>query len=168
MKQKAVDALLVAAAMLFGVALGAGVNETLFVMPGWFEAPPESLKSIRARAPTAMKFWIPLQGALALTLVASLALGWKDSMRRGLLGGALGMYGAVWIATAAYFAPEIISLAEAAQRGGDATVLLERGRRWLSLTWGRHSALALGWVLVMRALYSAGNRSAAALAYSPR
>jgi hypothetical protein len=94
---------LAASNVLLGTAVGAGLNQSIFVMPGWFSSPPESLTSAQANR-TFQKFWIPLQAASALALGAAFALN-RRSRRRGLLGGALGLYLGTWVSTAVYFAP---------------------------------------------------------------
>ncbi len=130
--------------LFLGASVGAGVDQALFVMPRWFSSPPESLEPARSRGPA--KLFIPLQvGALA-GLVSAFATTRRDPARRRLLGIALGLYGATWASTAAYFAPEIIRLT----RGGEGIApdeLRRRGRRWLALSWGRQAALAAAWVL---------------------
>ncbi|NTX13592.1 DUF1772 domain-containing protein [Myxococcus sp. CA056] len=134
--------------LLFGLVLGAGINEALFVMPAWFQAPPTSLLLIGERAGSAMAFWLPLQAALLGTLVASLVLNWRSPVRRKLLAGALGAYVLVWVLSGAIFAPEINALAAAGAQGPYDGELAARGQRWLQLSWSRHVVLALGWVLV--------------------
>ena len=91
--------------------MGAGINQSLFVIPRWFESPPESLAQVRERSPA--KFWVPLQLSSAIALVSAFALNRGDPARRRPLAAALGLYVATWAVTAAYFAPEIIRLSKA-------------------------------------------------------
>ncbi|QSQ15250.1 hypothetical protein [Myxococcus landrumensis] len=138
--------------LLFGLMLGAGISESLFVMPTWFKAPPTSLLLIQERASSAMSFWIPLQMAVLGTLISSLVFNWRSPVRRNLIAGALGAYALVWVATGAWFAPEIMSLSSLAAQGPYDADLAARGHKWLQLSWGRHAMLAFGWVLVGTAI----------------
>jgi hypothetical protein len=140
------DFVLTASNLLLGTAVGAGINQSIFVMPRWFASPPQSLAEAQTDG-TFKAFWIPLQGATALALGTAVALHRGDR----LLWAAAGLYVGTWVATAAYFAPEIIRLGRA---GGALTAaeLQRRGRRWLALGWTRHVALAASWVLTLTAL----------------
>ncbi len=134
--------------LFLGASVGAGVDQALFVMPRWFSSPPESLEPARDRGPA--KLFIPLQvGALA-GLVSAFATNRRDPVRRRLLAIALGLYGATWASTAAYFAPEILRLTRR-DEGIPPDEIRRRGRRWLTLSWGRHAALAAAWVLTAAA-----------------
>ena len=128
-----------ASSLLLGTAVGAGVDQAVFVMPRWFESPPHSLALARDRR--AAKFWIPLQASSAAALVSAFVLNRDDPARRKLLSIALGFYVATWIATGAYFAPEIIRLTKADSEL-PASEIERRGKRWLRLSWGRHAAMA--------------------------
>ncbi len=135
--------------LLLGTAVGAGINQSMFVFPRWFESPPESLAEVRARSPA--KFWVPLQLSSAVALASALALNRGDPGRRKLLTVALGFYVATWAVTAAYFAPEIIRLSKA-----DGTLppseIAKRGKRWSNLSWGRQLTMAAAWLAAGAAL----------------
>jgi hypothetical protein len=135
--------------LLLGTAVGAGVNQSIFVMPRWFESPPESLSQVRDRGPA--KFWIPLQAASTVALVSAFALNRADAGRRRLLAIALGFYVGTWVVTGAYFAPEIMRLSKA---DGElpASEIARRGKRWLKLSWGRQLAMAVAWAATAAAL----------------
>src|SRR5512133_1521763 len=90
-----------AANLFLGATVGAGVNQALFVMPRWFSAPPDSLALARDRAPA--KLFVPLQVGAFAGLVSAFALNRGDPVRRRLLAIALGLYGATWASTGAYF-----------------------------------------------------------------
>ncbi len=141
--------------LLLGTAVGAGIDQAIFVMPKWFESPPRSLSPVRDRTPA--KFWIPLQASAAVALVSAFALNRNDRARRKLLATALGLFVVTWVATGAYFAPEIIRLSKA---DGEipASEIARRGKRWLNLSWGRPVAMAAAWIATGAAL---GRRRAA-------
>jgi hypothetical protein len=135
--------------LLLGTAVGAGINQSIFVIPRWFESPPESLAQVRDRS--AGKFWIPLQLSSAIALVSAFALNRRDPARRKLLAVALGFYAATWVVTGAYFAPEIIRLSKA---GGTLppSEIAKRGKRWSNLSWGRQLTMAAAWLAAGAAL----------------
>jgi hypothetical protein len=144
------DAAIAASNLFLGTVVGAGVNQSLFVMPRWFASPPASLAEIRSGASFA-RFFMPLQvGALA-SLVSARVWNRRDVGRRKLLTAALGLYGAMWASTAAWFAPEIIRLGRDAERL-PASEIARRGQRWMTIGWARHAALATAWVLTVAAL----------------
>jgi hypothetical protein len=151
MKRRSLYILLLCS-LLFGLVLGAGISQSLFVMPAWFASPPASLALIGHQSAKSVAFWIPLQAGLLAALVASLALNWRSPERRKLVGGALGVYVLTWVVSGLFFVPEIISLAAAASDGPYDASLAERGQRWMQLSWGRHVLLAVGWALVGGAL----------------
>jgi hypothetical protein len=143
------DVALRASNLLLGTAVGAGINESVFVMPRWFESPPQSLQLIRDRSPA--KFWIPLQASAAAALGSAFALNRHAPARRGLLALALGLYVGTWAVTGAWFAPEIIRLSRAGQELPPDEIE-RRGRRWLRLSWIRHAALMAAWAATAAAL----------------
>jgi hypothetical protein len=142
---KVAELALGASNVLLGTAVGAGVDQSLFVMPHWFTSPPESVSTGQAGHPL-RSFWIPLQAGCALALGGALALNRRQRHRRNLLALALGLYAGTWAATTAYFTPEVMRLGDK-----DSVIAIaestRRGRRWLRLTWGRHLVLGAAWVL---------------------
>jgi hypothetical protein len=150
--------------LLLGTAVGAGVNQSIFVMPGWFSSPPQSMPDQQASG-AFQKFWIPLQSSCALALGAAFALNRKHDDRRKLLSWALGLYVGTWVATAAYFAPEIIRLRSEENHLRPAEVA-RRGGRWLRLTWARHLAMGAAWALTALALTGKPSRRVLSLARS--
>jgi|SRR4051812_43723916 hypothetical protein len=146
---KTSDIALFTSNLLLGTCVGAGLNQSLFVMPGWFSRPPDSLRSAQ-RNRQYPAFWIPLQVGCALALAGAFALN-RNGVRGQLLAPALGLYVGTWASTAAYFAPEIIRLGKP-----DGLIPAEeisrRGKRWLGLTWLRHLALGAAWMLSAAAL----------------
>lgn len=127
--------------VLLGSAVGAGVSQSLFVMPHWFSAPPESLPEPDESTRSLRAFWGPLQAGSALALGTAWALNRSDPGRRPLLSVASGLWVGTTAVTAAYFAPELLRLI----RSGPQLALGEverRGRTWQTLNWGRLIAMA--------------------------
>lgn len=163
------DVAIAASTLFLGTSVGAGVNQALFLMPRWFSSPPESLALARDRSPA--KLFIPLQAGALAGLVTARVLSRRDPARRRLLSLALGLYGATWASTGAWFAPEIIRLTkEGSSIPPDE--IARRGRRWLALGWARHAALAGAFALTVAALAErkarAPARAAAKLARAAR
>ena len=144
------DLALEASNVLLGTAVGAAVNQSLFVMPDWFTSPPDSLMTGQAGHPF-QSFWIPLQAGCAVALGTALVLNRGHRRRRNLLAMALGLYAGTWASTAAYFAPEVLRLGDK-----DSVIAISestrRGRRWQRLTWGHHLLMGAAWVLTALAL----------------
>src|SRR5437764_1803411 len=135
--------------LLLGTAVGAGINQSIFVMPKWFDSPPQSLAAARDRSPA--KFWIPLQVASAAALVSATLLNRDDRKRKKPLVAALSFYLATWLVTAVYFAPAIIRISKA-DSGLPPGEIARRGKRWLNLSWGRHLAMGAAWAATAAAL----------------
>jgi hypothetical protein len=135
--------------LLLGTAVGAGINQSIFVFPRWFESVPQSLELARDRSPA--KFWIPLQASAAIALGSAFALNRHVPARRRLLAVALGFYVGTWAVTGAWFAPEIIRLTKPGN-GLPPDEIARRGKRWEALSWGRHLTLAAAWVATAAAL----------------
>ena len=127
--------------VLLGSAVGAGVSQSLFVMPQWFSAPPESLPEPDESTRALRAFWGPLQAGSALALGTAWALNRRDPGRRPLLSVAGGLWVGTAALTAAYFAPELLRLIRSGQQLGLGEVE-RRGRTWLTLNWGRLVAMA--------------------------
>jgi len=143
------DLALGATNVLLGSAVGAGVNQSLFVLPQWFSSPPDSLPERQESRPV-QAFWIPLTVGSTLAIGAAWALNRHNPRRRRLLSAALGLYAATWATTAVYFAPEILRLARTG-REMDPQEAATRGKRWLKLNWVRLAALGASWVLAAAA-----------------
>jgi hypothetical protein len=147
---KVSDLALEASNVLLGTAVGAGVDQSLFVTRDWFTSPPDSLVAARADHPL-KSFSLPLQVGCALALGSALALNRRNRRRRNLLALALGLHAGTWAASAAYFVPEVMRLGDK-----DSVIAISestrRGRRWLRLNWGRHLVVGAAWVLTALAL----------------
>jgi hypothetical protein len=129
------DLALGASNVLLGSAVGAGVNQSVFTTPRWFSSPPESLPEVDTTR-SLRNFWGPLQAGSALALGTAWALNRTDPERRPLLSIAGGLFLGGWIATAAYFGPELLRLIRSGHQLG-AEEVERRSRRWSSLNWGR-------------------------------
>jgi len=73
------------ASLLFVGGFSAGLYEVTTVMPEWFKDAPRSFLLIRQRSPQVQKFWIPVQIATLVLLVAALVADWNSAARSALL-----------------------------------------------------------------------------------
>lgn len=136
--------------VLLGSAVGAGVNQSIFVTPRWFASPPESLPEPESTR-SLRRFWGPLQAGVTLAVGTAWALNRNDPRRRPLLSIAGGLIAGNWAATAAYFGPELLRLIRSGPELG-ADEVERRGRRWRNLNWGRLALMAGAWALAVVAL----------------
>ena len=143
------DLALGASNVLLGSAVGAGVNQSLFVMPRWFSSPPESLPDSES-ARSLRAFWAPLTAGGALALGSAWALNRRDPRRWPLLSIAAGLFAGTSAVTAAYFVPELFRLIRPGNELEPEEVQ-RRGRRWRNLNWARLGLLAGTWLLAAAA-----------------
>ena len=127
--------------VLLGSAVGAGMNQSILVMPRWFSSPPESLPEAAESTRSLRAFWTPLTAGSAVALGSAWALNRNDPRRRQLLSVAGGLFAVTWAATAAYFVPELLRLIRSGHQLG-AEEVARRGRRWRNLNWARLAVLA--------------------------
>jgi hypothetical protein len=139
-------------ALFLGTVTGAGLYQLIAVMPTWFSSPPASFSGIGGKRDRA--FWIPLQTLTLLALAFALVMNWGIPERKSPLLLTLGCNVLVWIATGVYFVPEILRFMKMPKDAPSTPELVARGRRWLSLQWGRVVLLVVGQVGALLALAS--------------
>jgi hypothetical protein len=133
--------------VLLGSAVGAGVNQSIFVTPRWFSSPPESLPEPESTR-SLRNFWAPLQAGAALAVGSAWVLNRRNPRRRPLLSLAGGLIAGTWAATAAYFGPELVRLIRSGHQL-EAEEVERRGRLWRSLNWGRLALMGGAWLLAV-------------------
>jgi hypothetical protein len=150
MVRRGSTASLVFTGLALSVGTGAGLYQQVFEMPLWFAEPPASFARIAAGGADARAFWIPVQAAAVLGLVASLLLNWGSRRRRALLAAAVAGLIAGALATGVYYLPEVLAFAAMPPDGPPSPELTARGHQWLALNWVRQGlAVAIqGLVLV--------------------
>jgi hypothetical protein len=144
-----------------GIEIGAGLYETLVVLPLWTGAPPDSVtayyKHNAANPQFALnaggRFWMvatPLVGLLALATLLS-GLRTPSPHRRWRFAGAI-LALVVVLSTFAWFVPNIIRLnsKEVLTMSPDAVTSLTRA--WVHLNWVRVTLYLTGWLSALRAL----------------
>src|SRR5262249_44244110 len=152
MKMNSGTAALIPTCLLFGVANGAGIYQHVVHIPRWFAAPPGSFEIVHQSSSAEARFWIPVQATLAILLIVSLVLNWKEpSDRVPLVASSVG-YVVIWIATADYFAPEIIRFSRMTPDAGWTSDPSARAQRWVVLSWSRPVVMIVAKVLLLGAL----------------
>src|SRR5919206_2778379 len=102
--------------LLFGIQLGAGLYETLVIVPLWSASPPQSVwgwNELRKANPqfaidSGKRFWLFVTPAVGLLSVAALLLGWRTAWehRKWLIAATLTSFIMV-IITFVYFVPSL-------------------------------------------------------------
>jgi len=145
-------AALIPTCLLFGVATGVGIYQHVVHIPRWFAAPPGSFEIVRQSASAEARFWIPVQATLAILLIVSLVLNWKEPAGRVPLLAAFVGYVVVWIATATYFAPGIIRFSRMTPDASWTSDHSARAQRWVVLSWSRPVVMIVANALILLAL----------------
>lgn len=151
----------------FSLEIGAGLYETLVVVPLWSASPPESVWGWNADPRYAVraveKLWRFLTPALGLSAAAALLSGLqtpRDVRRKWLLAStvpALVLVATIYL----YFAPTTAELFASQARGTDAAdEVTAKTRQWLALNRVRAVVFALAWLASLRALSVSSERDA--------
>ena len=139
------------------LVLGAGLYETLVVVPFWSDGAPASLGEgnpllqVQIRAGHAFwQYFTPALGAVALiALVTSFAAPQRHMIWRL---GATGLLVLISITTLAYFRPALIGMIVNHGAGRAPGTLTAEARRWVALNWVRLIAVAASLAMGVRAL----------------
>ncbi|MET0754069.1 MAG: DUF1772 domain-containing protein [Pyrinomonadaceae bacterium] len=144
-----------------GIELGAGLYETLVVMPMWAAAPPDSvLEYYRHNAANPQftlnaggRFWMFATPLVGLTAIAALLSGLKtrSEHRKWRVAGTI-LAIIVVISTFAWFVPNIIKLFSEAVTRMSADEITSLTNWWVRLNWVRAVLYAAGWLAALRAL----------------
>ena len=136
-----------------GIQTGAGIYETLVLVPLWatgeaaavarFFAPPMRIDSGR-------RLWRFLTPLTTLIVVLNVVLAFRSSapLRTWWLAGSLGSM-AVMTATFAYFVPVLFSFARANEAA--TADVGAKARRWRMLNYVRAIVLVASWIAALRA-----------------
>jgi hypothetical protein len=120
--------------LLYFVINGAGIYETLALVPKWSAKPPESLNLFKGKyTPDLKTFWIIAHSIHEIAWIICLVLGWSNEELRNNLLVLFGLHFTVRVWTIAYFAPNIIDF-QAIANGGKVNGNLEnRTTTWRNL-----------------------------------
>jgi hypothetical protein len=145
-----------------GIALGAGLYESLIVVPAWFSSSPESPAVWNAAAAerydTGQHFWIFVTTIpLSLLTVVNLWAAWrsKGKIRTWWLTACF-LIVAERLFTFLYFIPTMLELMQDhGMSQSDATAM---ALEWANLNYFRHAIVFLAWIAALRALSMSGGR----------
>ena len=134
-----------------GIALGAGLYETMVELPRWVHSAVDAAKSnAPATRPSSpgMRFWmstttVPLT---LLTIASFVVLRWADSVTRRWWLIAACATGAERLVTFAYFIPTMIQLTTGFEPNARSV-----GFRWSQASWIRHAVLLIAWLAALQA-----------------
>ena len=146
--------------IVLGIEIGAGLYETLVVVPLWSAAPPDSVVAYHQHNTSnpqlsldpGGRFWMVNTPLLGLLAVAALLSGLKtrpDHRRWRIV--ATGAAIVVVAATFAWFVPNIMILNEGG-RGLSAGEIADVSNLWVRLNWVRVFVYSAGWLAGLRAL----------------
>jgi hypothetical protein len=144
-----------------GIELGAGLYETLVVVPLWAAAPPDSViayyRHNAANPQFALnaggRFWIFATPLVGLTAIAALLSGLKtrpEHRKWRIAGAVLALL--VVVSTFAWFVPNIIKLMSEAVMQMSADEVASLTNWWVRLNWVRAVLYLAAWLAALRAL----------------
>ena len=147
--------------MALGLELGAGMYETLVVMPVWSLGPPESVTAYyqhNAAAPqfalnAGGRFWIfftPLVGLLSIATLLSGLRTAPEHRKWRIAGSVLALL--VVVSTFAWFVPNIIKLTGPTVMTMSPEDVASTTNWWVRLNWVRAAAYFAAWIAALRAL----------------
>jgi len=144
-----------------GVEIGAGLYETLVVLPLWSAAPPESVtayhRHLVANPQFALnaggRFWMFATPFVGVTALAALLSGWRTrpEHRKWRIAGAI-LALIVVGSTFAWFVPNIMRLHSPQVLAMSAEEVASVTNWWVRLNWVRVVIYSAGWLAALRAL----------------
>ena len=139
--------------LLMGILLGGIVYSHIVYFPPFLSDLPAS--SVLVNGPYALHeeyFWLTIHPVAILSLIVSLALNWKDSVRRKLIAIPLTVYVLAIVVTTFYFVPELQNFAHSATMNVSSEEWYARGQRWQHMSWIRGTLLLLSYIPLLLAL----------------
>jgi hypothetical protein len=146
--------------IVLGVELGAGLYETLVIMPLWSLSPPDSVVAYHqhnvAYPQFALnaggRFWMFNTPLLGMAAIAALISGLKTRPKhRKWRVAATVLALIVVVFTFAWFVPKIMILGQGGP-GLSAEQITSLTNWWVRLNWGRVVLYSAGWLAALRAL----------------
>jgi hypothetical protein len=147
------DASLMLSILLMGILLGGIVYAHIVYFPPYLSDLPAS--SVLVNGPYALHeeyFWLTIHPIAILSLIVSLAVNWKDNVRRKLIAIPLTVYTLALVVTTLYFVPELQNFARSATMNVSPEEWYARGQRWQHMSWIRGTFLVLSYIPLLFAL----------------
>lgn len=147
--------------IMLGIELGAGLYETLVVLPLWASAIPDSVIGYyqhnaadpRFALGAGPRFWMFATPGVGLLSIATLLTAFKtraEHRKWRLIGAGLALI--VVISTFAWFVPNIIKLGSSDVLNMGRDEVASVANWWVRLNWVRAAVYLLGWLAALRAL----------------
>ena len=139
------------------LVLGAGLYETLVVVPFWSNGAPASLSEgnplLQVQVRAGHAFWHYYTPALGLIALVALVTSFGTQPRHmAWRVAATGLLVVVSISTLAYFRPALIGMIVNHGTGRAPETLAAEAHRWVALNWVRVIAIAASLAMGVRAL----------------
>ena len=136
-----------------GIQTGAGLIETLVLVPLWSSAPPESVIAFNAqpmRPDSGRRFWIFSTPVVGLVSLANVFFAWRSAgpQRVWWLASA-GSSVVIVIVAFAYFAPILLTLLRASELPANDVARMVRW--WVRLNRVRAVVLVAAWLAALKA-----------------
>jgi hypothetical protein len=128
--------------ILYGVLLGGVVYSHIVFFPVYLSHLPESaILTYGEYALHEENFWLLIHPLLVMSLIVSLAINWREALRRKLIAVTLGVYVLVLVVSSLYFIPRLGEFRESFGKGGSAAEWMARGSHWQHMSWIRGGTL---------------------------
>jgi hypothetical protein len=124
--------------LLYFMMNGAGIFETVVIVPKWTRSPPESLALFKGPYALDFKgFWIGMHSLHEVAFILAIVYCWQLPLIRNGLLTLFGLHFLVRVWTLAYFAPAIMRFQALAISGIPAADLKRRATLWKNLNYIR-------------------------------
>ena len=125
---------------LIAVALmvGGGIYEGLVIVPQFKSNPPQSFRIIQKNTGVPLqRFWVPVHILITIALIGAALANWKSPERRMLIITAISSYVVMRVWSGLYFIREMLRFQKVSPESDSTPELLNRVKRWTTLTWFR-------------------------------
>lgn len=153
MKPLWMKGMLIVLITLLGFELGGAFYEWIVVASQWSAYAPNSFIVLQGEYALPLdNFWMPLHMIVQVVIVLALILCWKDRKRRSLMLIMVGLYLLLRVPTFMYFIPELEFFRTTAITSEWSQELQQRADRWVLLSIGRTTVIAISYILGWMAL----------------
>jgi hypothetical protein len=157
MKAKLATPILIACALFMTITAGTGLFEHLFGIPKMLSS-PSAMETVYANnSDQPVRFWIPLHGAILITLILSLVFNWRNPDRKKFVLLTFLLY--VYISVVSiWFANQLFQF----RALDDTAEFYQRTKQWIILSWHRPIIGVISAVLLMVAISKPGAKTVTA------
>jgi hypothetical protein len=139
--------------IFFGMLLGGAAYEHLVFFPRYLSDLPNSTALVNGKYGLNIgTFWMLIHPILIVSLITTLALNWSTRARRRRILITLAVYFSIIVVTQIYFLPELGAFRHSNESNISPAEWLERGHRWLVLSWCRAAVMYIATFPLLHAL----------------